>query len=62
MIFDVKMEYFRHKARLAVRGHVPDPPDIIRYASVVYRNIDRIALTLADLNDLKVKVADTQNA
>ena len=62
MIFDVKMEYFRHKARLVEGGHVTDAPSTIMYASIVSRETARIALTLAALNDLPVKVADIQNA
>ena len=62
MIFDVKMEDFRRKARLVAGGHVTAPPATITYASVVSRETVRIALTIAALNDLPVKVADIQNA
>ena len=31
MIFDIKMEYFRRKARLVAGGHVIEPPDTIMY-------------------------------
>ena len=37
-------------------------PAAITYASVVTRDTVRIALTLAALNDLKVKVGDVENA
>ena len=62
MIFDVKMEYFRHKARLVSGGHVMETPATIMYVRVVLRETVIIALTLAYLNDLPVKVVDIQNA
>jgi len=61
MIFDIKMEDFRRKARLVAGGHMTDVPPTITYSSVVGRETVRIALTLAALNDLKVKVADIMN-
>ena len=62
IIFDVKMEDFRRKARLVAGGHMTDAPPTITYASVVSRETVRIALTLAGLNDLQVKVSDIENA
>jgi len=62
MIFDVKMEDFRRKARLVAGGHMTEAPPSITYASVVSRETVRIALTLAALNDLEVKVGDVMNA
>ena len=62
MINDLKMEYFRRKARLVAGGHVTEPTANITYASVVSREIVRISLTLAALNDLPVKVAEIHNA
>jgi hypothetical protein len=62
MIFDVKMEDFRRKARFVAGGHITDTPHAMAYASVVSRESVRIALTLADLNDLDVKMADIENA
>ena len=62
IIFDVKMEYFRCKARLVSGGHVTEPLTPRTYASVVMRETVMIAMTLADLNDLPVKVAYIQNA
>ena len=61
MIFDVNMEDFRRKARLVEGRPVTEPPENITYVSVVLRETVRIALTLAALNDLSVKVADIQN-
>ena len=52
MIFDVKMEDFRHKARLIAGGHVTKAPATLTYASVVSRETVRIALLLAALNDI----------
>jgi hypothetical protein len=62
MIFDVKMEDFRRKARFFAGGHTTDTPHAMTYASVVSRESVRIALTLADLNDLDVKMAYIENA
>jgi hypothetical protein len=62
MIFDVKMEDFRQKARLVAGGHLTKAPATITYASVVSRETVHLALTFASLNDLKVKVGDVLNA
>ena len=62
MIFDVKMEDFRRKARLVAGGHMTEVHPSITYASVVSRETVRIALTIAALNNLDVKTADIQNA
>ena len=62
MVFGVKMEGFRCKARLVAGGHVTKPPATVTYASIVSRETVRIALTLAALNDLEVKVGDIMNA
>ena len=55
MIFYVKMEDFRRKSRLVAGGHITYTPVAITYASVVSREIVRLALMLAALNDLEVK-------
>ena len=62
MIFDVRIEDFRRKDRLVAGVHVTEPPYIITYTSVVSRETVSIALTLSDLNDFLVKVADIQNS
>ena len=62
MIFDVKMEDFRQKARLVAGGHRTKAPATITYASVVSCATMRLALTIASLNDLEVKVGDVLNA
>ena len=62
MIFDIKMEYFRRKARYVAGGHATVAPPTLTYASVVSQESVRIALTLAALNDLEVKTSDIQNA
>jgi hypothetical protein len=62
MIFDVKMENFQRKARFVAGGHMTKAPDVITYASVVSRETVRLALLLASLNDLEVKVGDIENA
>ena len=52
------MEDFRCKARLVAGGHMTKAPATITYASVVSRETVRIALLMAALNDLNVKVGD----
>ena len=61
LIFDIKMEDFRRKARYVAGGHTTEPLATITYTSVVSRESVRIALTLAALNDLQVKTSDIQN-
>lgn len=62
MVFDIKMDGFRRKARLVAGGHMTEAPAVMTYASVVSRETVRIALTIAALNDLEVKASDIQNA
>jgi hypothetical protein len=62
MIFDVKMEDFHRNARFVAGVHTTDIPHAMTYVSVVSRESVRIALTLADLNDLDAKMADIENA
>jgi hypothetical protein len=62
MVWDVKMEDFRRKARFVAGGHMTETPASNTYASVVSRESVHITLTLADLNDLEVKTTDIENA
>jgi hypothetical protein len=62
MIFGIKMEIFRCKARLVAGGHMTKAPATITYASVVSCETVHIALLMAALNDLNVKVGDVLNA
>jgi len=62
MIFDVKMEDFRRKVRLVAGGHKTEAPATITYTSVVSHKTVCIALLMAALNDLEVKVGDVLNA
>jgi hypothetical protein len=62
MKFDIKMEDFCRNARFVTGGHTTDTPHAMTYASVVPRESVRVALTLANLNDLDVKMADIENA
>ena len=62
LVFDVKLDGFKRKARLVAGGHMTEAPAIMTYASVVSRDTVRIALTIAALNDLEVKTSDIQNA
>jgi len=56
------MEDFCCKARYVTQGNMTEAPKTLTYASVMSRESVRIALTLADLNDLEVKSADIKNA
>jgi hypothetical protein len=47
IIYNVKMEDFRRKARCVAGGHMTEVPSTITYASVVSRESMMIALTLA---------------
>jgi hypothetical protein len=62
MMFDAKMEDFSSDARFVVEGHTTDTPHAMIYASIVQSNSVRIALSLADLNDLDVMMVDIKNA
>ena len=63
IIWDIKLDGLRRKARLVAGGHMTKtPPPVMTYASVVSRETVRIALTIAALNDLQVKASDVQNA
>ncbi len=62
MIFDIKMEDFCRKARLVAGGHRTEAPTTITYASVVSYETVCIALLMAALNDLEVKIGDVLNA
>ncbi len=55
------MEDFRQKARLVAGGHRTEAPATITYASVVSHETMRLALPIASLNDLEVKVGDVLN-
>ena len=54
IVFDVKMDDFRHKARLVAGGHMTKALATIMYASTVSRETVRIALMIAAHNDLEV--------
>ena len=62
LIYEIKLEGFRRKARLVAGGHMTEAPAVMTYASVVSRETVRIAFTIAALNDLEVKASDVQNA
>ena len=62
MIFDIKIENFKRKARFVAGGHTTETPATLTYASVVSRESVRISITLAALNDLEVKTGDIINA
>ncbi len=62
VVYDVKMENFEQKACLVAGDHMTEvSSETMAYASVVCRESDRIAITLAALNNLEVKTADIEN-
>jgi hypothetical protein len=61
LIYTVKMENFRRKVRYVAGGHTTEAPASLTYASVISRESMRIALTMAALNDLEVKIGDIEN-
>ena len=62
IVWDVKMEDFRRKAKLVAGGYMTTAPAAITYDSVVTRETVRITLILAALNDLEVKVGNVENS
>ena len=62
MVFDIKMEDFRSKARLAAGGNTTKAPATIVYAIAVSREIVRIVLMIAALNDLGVNLGNILNS
>ena len=46
LIYDLKMEDFRLKARLVARGHMTETPKCMTYSNVVGRETVHIALTI----------------
>ena len=61
MIFNVKMEDLRRKARIVAGGQITNTPPTITYASVVSRETERIALRISALHDMSLKTADIMN-
>ncbi len=62
MVFAIKMEDFQRKARLVAGRHMTKAPATITYANLVSCETVCIALLMAALNDLNVKVGDVLNA
>jgi hypothetical protein len=63
MVFDIKLDGFKRKARIVAGGHMTEaPPAVATFASVVSRETVRLAFTIVALNDLEVKASDVQNA
>ena len=62
MIFEVKQEILRHKARLVIGGHMIDSSMWESYASVIQTMSVRLLLTVALSLGLKVMTGDINNA
>jgi Reverse transcriptase (RNA-dependent DNA polymerase) len=62
MVFEIKIKGFRHKARLVAGGHMTETPAVMTYVTMVSRDMVRIALTIAALNDLEAKTSNIKNA
>ena len=59
-VFDVKMDLTR-KSRLLAGGYMTNPEGSLIYLLVVSKDTVRIALTVAELNDLDVIATDIVN-
>ena len=62
MIYDIKQQDLRHKARLVVGGHVIDSTKHIVYSSNVHNISVRLLLLLAMKNNLNIMTGDIGNA
>ncbi|MGH7955023.1 MAG: reverse transcriptase domain-containing protein [Gloeomargaritales cyanobacterium] len=62
LIFTIKKEDLRHKARLVIGGHVVDASMYNSYASTVQALSLRLLLTVAAANDLDIATGDIGNA
>ena len=49
-------------ARFVERGHMTDPPELIKYSSVISRETVHIAFLIAALDDLETCTASIGNA
>ena len=62
LIYDLKMEDFRRKARIVAAGHMTETLKCMTYSSVVGRETVRFFLTIAALNNLQFNAGDVMNA
>ena len=62
MIFDIKNEDLRHKARLVISGHIVDSSMYNSYQAVIQTMTIRMLMTIALSEDLKVITGDIGNA
>ena len=62
MLFDMKMEDFRQKARFVAGGHMTEALATVTYASIVSRETVRIAFMIATVNNLEIKLGNILNA
>lgn len=62
IIFDIKLgESLRRKARFVGNGHKTVTPSSVTYSSMVSRDLARIILMIAALNEFEIEVADIEN-
>jgi hypothetical protein len=62
MIFDMKQEDLRHKARFVVGGHVIDSSNHTTYSSTISDISVRLLMMIATQNGLQMMVSDVSNA
>ena len=62
MIYDIKQQDLRHKARLVVGGHVVDSTDHVVYSSNVHNISVRLLRLLVMKNNLNIMTGDIGNA
>ena len=58
MVFIINMEHFRQKSRLVAGDHMIEALDTIMYINIMWRETVIIALMIATLNDVKVKLGN----
>lgn len=61
MIFDVKMDLSRNKARFVAGGHIAETPASITYSSVENCDSMRIASLIAALSNIEIFACDVGN-
>ena len=58
MLVDIKMEDFHRKACLVAGGHMAHSMDVATFSTVAIKETVCIALSMAALHDLDIKVVD----
>ena len=62
IIFDIKQQCFRHKARLVVGGHVVESSEHTAYSSTIKDTSARLMLMIALKNGFGIMAGDLGNS